>query len=119
MSTLATTERVGNAWRLHRDGNNSDAISMFEEIIYATPENVDAHYGLGLAHKAVGNNAAAIDAFRLAQNYTSQALNATKTTSSVEGHHGANDLDTGNDDRFMMLTRMIAQRLEDVGANED
>ncbi len=117
MSTLPTTERVGRAWRAHRDGNNSEAIRLFEEVIGANPENVDAHYGLGLAHKADGNNSASIAAFQKALNFAQQALDAVQTTAHIEGHHGANDLDSNDDDRFMMLTRMLKQRLEDVGGD--
>ena len=116
MSTLATTERVGSAWRAHRDGNNSDAISQFDEIINISPENVDAHYGKGLALKADGDIFGAAEAFRAALGYAEAALDAVQTASSVEGHHGLNDLDTSDDDRYMMLTRMIQQRLDDLGA---
>ncbi len=115
MSTLPTTERVGRAWRAHRDGNNSEAIKLFEEVIGANPENVDAHYGLGLAHKAGGTNSAASAAFQNALDLAQKALQAARTTSHVEGHVGANDLDSNDDDRFMMLTRMLNQRIKDVG----
>lgn len=117
MSTLPTTERVGRAWRAHRDGNNADAIRLFEEVISGNPENVDAHYGLGLAHKADGNSSASIAAFQKALGFAQQALDAVQTTSHIEGHHGANDLDSTDDDRFMMLTRMLKQRLDDVGGS--
>ena len=114
MSTLPTTERVGRAWRAHRDGNNTEAIELFEDVIGTSPENVDAHYGLGLAHKADGNRSASIAAFQTALDLAQQGLNAVQTTSHVEGHHGANDLDSSDDDRFMMLTRMLKQRVEDL-----
>ena len=114
MSTLPTTERVGTAWRAHRDGNNSEAIKLFEDVIGTSPENVDAHYGLGLAHKADGNKSASIAAFKTALGFAQQGLDAAQTTSHVEGHHGANDLDSSDDDRFMMLTRMLKQRVEDL-----
>ena len=116
MSTLATTERVSNAWRAHRDGNNKEAIRQFDEVIRVSPENVDAHYGMGLALKADGDASQAADAFRAALGYADAALTAVRTASSVEGHHGGNDLDTNDDDRYMMLSRMIRQRLDDVGA---
>lgn len=117
MSTLATTERVGSAWRSHRDGSNSDAIRQFDEIIRISPENVDAHYGKGLALKADGDASGAADAFRAALGYAEAALDAVHTASSVEGHHGVNDLDTNDDDRYMMLTRMIRQRLDELDAD--
>lgn len=118
MSTLHSSERIGEAWRLHRDGSNEQAITIFKEIIQKAPENVDAHYGLGLAHKASNDMASAADAFQKALSLAENAFNAVKTTSEAEGHHGANDLDTNEDDRFMMLSKMLKQRLEDVGVSE-
>ena len=116
MSTLPNSERIGKAWRLHRDGNNSDAIGAFEEIIAISPESVDAHYGLGLVNKALGDSASAAAAFQQALDKVQEALSAIQTASSAEGHHGANDLDTNYDDRYMMLTRMITQRLDELAA---
>ena len=117
MASMASVEKVGQAWRLHRDGDNSGAISMFESLVAANPENVDALYGLGLAHKARGDNAAAADAFRQALDTTETALAAVKTAAHTEGNLGDNDLGSNVDDRYMMLTRMLSQRLEDVGGN--
>ena len=114
MSTLHSSERIGEAWRLHREGDNHSAIDIFQDIIRTAPENVDAYYGLGLAHKAAGDRAASAEAFQTALAYAEQAYAAIQQASHAEGHHGATDLDTNADDRFMMLTRMLKQRLEDV-----
>ena len=116
MSAMPSAEKIGQAWRLHRDGDSRGAIDMFHSIVAANPANVDAHYGLGLAHKALGDNEAAAAAFQQALDNTEQALAAVQTASHVEGHLGDNDLDSNFDDRYMMLTRMLNQRLEDVGA---
>lgn len=118
MASMASAERVGQAWRLHRDGDNDGAIRMFDSIVAANPENVDALYGLGLAHKASGDMNAAAKAFGSALETTESALAAVKTTSHTEGNLGDNDLGTNVDDRYMMLTRMLSQRLEDVGAGK-
>ena len=118
MSTLHSTERIGEAWRNHRDGNNDKAITIFKEIIQKTPENVDAHYGLGLAYKATNDNASAADAFQKALGFAQNALSAVKTAAGAEGYHGSNDLDTSEDDRFMMLSNMLKQRLADVGVSD-
>ena len=115
MSSLPSAEKIGRAWRLHRDGDNHGAIRLFEEVIAASPDSVDAHYGMGLAYKANGDKAAAADSFQQALNVTAQALSAVQLTSHAEGQHGANDLETNFDDRYMMLTRMLQQRIEDVG----
>lgn len=118
MSIKASVEKVGQAWRLHREGDNDAAIRMFDSIISTSPKNVDALYGLGLAHKAAGDPRAAAGAFSRALKVTEGALSAVKTTSLTEGNLGDNDLDTDIDDRYMMLTRMLSQRLEDVGASD-
>ena len=115
MSTLPTAEKIGRAWRMHRDGDNRGAIGAFEEVIAASPDSVDAHYGMGLAHKATGDSAAAAASFQRALSIAEQALSAVQVASHAEGQHGANDLETNIDDRYMMLTRMLKQRIEDVG----
>ena len=115
MSSLPSAEKIGRAWRLHRDGDNGGALRLFQEVIAASPDNVDAHYGMGLAHKASGDNSAAASSFQQALDVTEQALSAVQTTSQAEGQHGANDLETNIDDRYMMLTRMLKQRIGDVG----
>lgn len=117
MSTLHSSERIGEAWRLHRDGNNDQAITIFKEIIQNAPESVDAHYGLGLAYKATNDMASAADAFQKALDLAQSAYTAIQTASQADGHHGTNDLDTSEDDRFMMLSRMLKQRLHDVGVD--
>lgn len=114
MSTLPSTEKIGAAWRRHRDGDNRGAISLFEEALAASPDNVDAHYGIGLAHKASGDRAAAAASFRQALSIAKAALSAVQTASQAEGQHGANDLESNVDDRYMMLTRMLQQRIDDV-----
>ena len=116
MSAMPSAEKIGQAWRLHREGDSRGAIDLFNSIVAANPANVDAHYGLGLAHKSLGDKAAAAAAFQQALSNTEQALEAVRTASHVEGHLGDNDLDSNFDDRYMMLTRMLNQRLEDLGA---
>lgn len=118
MSSLPAAEKIGKAWRQHRDGDNLGAIRAFEDIIATNPDSVDAQYGLGLAHKAQGNMAAAAAAFKQALGITEQALSAVRITSHAEGQHGDNDLGTEFDDRYMMLTRMLEQRAADVSASD-
>lgn len=117
MATMASAEQVGRAWRLHRDGDNAGAIGMFESILAANPDHVDALYGLGLAQRAAGDPYAAADAFRQALRAAEEALAAVKTTAQTEGNLGDNDLGSNIDDRYMMLTRMISQRLEDLAGS--
>ena len=116
MSAMPSAERSAKLGACHRDGDDSGRNRMFKSIIAANPANVDAHYGLGLAQKALGDNEAAAKSFQAALDNTEQALSAVQTASHVEGQLGDNDLDSNFDDRYMMLTRMLNQRLEDVGA---
>lgn len=116
MATRATEERIGEAWRLHRKGDNRGAIQLFNEILSKTPNNVDAHYGIGLAQRAEGDEEGAIASFQRALELAQAALDAVKVTSVVDGHGGGNDLDTYEDDRYLMLSRMINQRLTELGA---
>lgn len=117
MATRGTEERIGEAWRLHRKGDNRGAIQMFNEILSKTPNNVDAHYGIGLAQRAEGDNAGAEKSFTRALELAQAALDAVKVTSVVDGHGGGNDLDTYEDDRFMMLSRMLQQRISELKSN--
>lgn len=117
MSTIRTESLIGRAWRLHREGNNRTAIEEFEKILRTTPNDVDTHYGLGLALRADGQNAAAIESFTKAMELSQRAYDASRQLSEAEGHHGSNDLETTEDDRFMMLHRMIGQRLRELGVN--
>ena len=117
MSTMPAAEKVGKAWRLHREDDNNGAIREFNDIIATHPESVDALYGLGLAYKASGDRAQASAAFAKALDITDSALSAVIQTSHAEGHQSGNDLETNFDDRYMMLSRMIKQRLEDASAS--
>ena len=119
MATMHSSERIGEAWRLHRDGNHAEAIQAFKEIIQKAPDSVDAHYGMGLAYKAMNDNASAADAFQKSLSLAEEAYKAVRTTAGAEGHTGSNDLATNEDDRFMMLTRMLRQRMADVGVKSN
>lgn len=114
MSTMPAAEKIGQAWRMHRDNDNDSAIRMFNDILATHPESVDALYGLGLSYKASGENADAARVFEQALGITESALSAVIQTSHAEGHQHGNNLETNFDDRYMMLSRMLKQRLEAV-----
>ena len=117
MSSMPAAEKVGQAWRMHRDNDNQGAISAFNDILSSHPESVDALYGLGLAQKARGANADAAAAFTQALDITQNALSAVNYTHQAEGLPSGNDLETNIDDRYMMLSTMLKQRIQDVSAS--
>lgn len=114
MSTMHTEERVGEAWKQHRMGNNENAIDIFRDILNKRPGHLDALYGLGLAQRANGDADGAVESFNKALQLAKEALTAIDKTSVIDGHSGSNDLDTYEDDRFLMLQKMISQRLEEL-----
>jgi len=58
--------------------------------------------------------AGSLEAFQHALDLAQAALDAVDTSSVVDGHRTGNDLDTYEDDRFLMLQRMIQQRLAEL-----
>jgi tetratricopeptide (TPR) repeat protein len=101
--------QIGKAWGLHREGRNTESIREFQQVLTAAPESVDAHYGLGLALRANGQYDAAEETFRQALTLTKNRQDSLRKSDKNE-----NDLSRNEDDRYMMLTRMIAQRIEEV-----
>ncbi|QPC80719.1 tetratricopeptide repeat protein [Phototrophicus methaneseepsis] len=116
MSTMPTEERIGQAWALHRQKDYKAALDIYEEILRKTPNNIDALYGKGLSLVSTGDKPGAAEAFTKALDLAKASLQAVDVTSVVDGHHGSNDLDTYEDDRYLMLVRMINQRLDEVKA---
>jgi tetratricopeptide (TPR) repeat protein len=116
-TTMVTEERIAEAWKVHRRGEHKAAIEMFQEILAKSPELIDAFYGMGLAQKALGEKNGATKSFQECLRLARKALDAVNLESRVEGHmHGRNDLTTYDDDRYMMLTRMVHQRLYEMGS---
>jgi tetratricopeptide (TPR) repeat protein len=130
-------ERVGEAWRLHRYGDNQAALDIFEDLSFDAPADIeenflddleknqrdaiiaewvnyiDALYGFGLATRTEGNEEKAVKIFRRALSYTDKVLAALGVRDIATG---SNELDSFADDRFIMLRRMITQRMEELGA---
>ena len=98
MANESVAVQIGQAWRSHREGNNEAAIDQFARILRNAPDSIDAHYGLGLANKALGNKSAATEEFQRALDLTGKV----EPDSQEER------------DRFMMLARMINQRIQEV-----
>ncbi|HEX2619074.1 MAG TPA: tetratricopeptide repeat protein [Phototrophicaceae bacterium] len=109
MSQNVNDALIGKAWGAHRLGRNGEAIRDFEQVIKSDGQNVDAYYGLGLAQRASGQTAEAQAAFEKAL-----AL-AKQKTAEIQGARHEHNLESDEDDRYMMLTRMLSQRLEELG----
>ncbi len=118
MPNQNVNQQIGNAWKLHREGENSTAISEFRKVMDHAPDSVDAHYGLGLALRADGDESGSAEAFQKAYQLCTDALIAVRKVSGSEGGIG-NNLGSTEDDRYMMLTRMLQQRLVEMGIEVD
>lgn len=112
-------QQIGQAWAYHREGRNDQAIAEFETVLNQQPDSVDAHYGMGLALRAEDRNQQAVESFQKALELAQRTLNALRSVSEAEGQAGrTNDLGSTDDDRYMMLIRMIKQRLAELGISE-
>jgi len=106
-------ERVGQAWNHHREGRNDASIAEFEAILKQNPSDIDATYGLGLAQRAAGRSQAAVESFQRALKLVEQAKDAYQATRSSS--QSESNVKTPEDDRFQMLSRMVQQRLSELG----
>lgn len=101
-------ERVGQAWHHHREGRNDTAIAEFEAILKQNPNDIDANYGLALAQKKAGKTAAARQSFQNTLRLVEDAREVYTASRSDQ------NIKTPEDDRFMMLSRMVKQRLAEL-----
>ena len=101
---------VTQAWNHHREGRASAAVTEFEKIVQQTPQDVDAHYGLGLAQKAAGQTAAAINTFKR----TLEIISENQKKEDAQRNQDEDYVKTPEDDRLMMLQRMVSQRLAET-----
>ena len=104
---------LAEAWVLLRRDRADEAASAFESIVQKESDNVDALYGKGLALRAAGKADAAVEVFQKALQLSRKML------AEVRSQYGVSDtsssLETSEDDRYMMLDRMICQRLAELG----
>ncbi len=118
MEDQMTRQNISNAWRLHREGNSDAAIDGFKSILAGDSANIDALYGIGLAYRAMGQNERAVESLTAAQN----ALAVAEEMRLAEGEKTVavarlafSDPIAGEGDRFFILSRMVSQRLEELG----
>lgn len=89
---------LSKAWALQNTGKHNDSVAEFEKLASKNPDDLDVMYGLGLAQKSAGLRDRALTTF-------------TKLAEVVETQLAANPAS----DRFQMLTRMVQQRLSELG----
>lgn len=108
MAVDEISKMIGDAWELHRKGDHAAARQLFEDVLHRDAESVDAHYGLGLVKRASGDKPGARTSFERSQTLAQSMLD------SLRAGRDSNDLSTTKDDRYMMLLRMIEQRIAEV-----
>jgi tetratricopeptide (TPR) repeat protein len=110
MSNDSIAAQIGQAWRYQREGKTDAAIAEFDRILRQDTDNVDAHYGMGLAQRAAGKYETAIKHFE-------RALALVEAGAAARYHGHVDEIlvaNTPEDDRLMMLNRMIKQRLAET-----
>ena len=109
---------VSKAWNYQREGKPDTAAAEFEKIVQKYPQDIDANYGLGLALKSAGQIDRAVKSFKTTLELVAESkktYDATKDQSSDQ-----DTIKTPEDDRFMMLSRMVNQRLAELqGTTQD
>lgn len=109
-------QEIGSAWAAHREGNQEQALKGFEQAISRQPDSVDAHYGMGLVLRKLNKDDAALQSFQKALELAQEALSALRRVAEAGGQAGTgNDLGSTEDDRYMMLIRMLKQRVVEMG----
>ena len=108
MSSENVAADIGRAWRNQREGKAEAAIGEFDRILKQDADNIDANYGMGLAQRDVGKKEDAVKYFQ----HTLELIEAGITARN----RGADDRNAPEDDRFMMLARMVKQRLTELTA---
>ncbi len=117
MDYTEVKKQLGEGWKLHRSKNNDKAVQVFKQLVSQLEANtnstqdlmhlLDANYGLGLAQRAIGDRDAAVKAFEA-------ALALAERGYSGHLHEGHSNIKTTDDDRFLMLKRMVTQRLAEM-----
>jgi cytochrome c-type biogenesis protein CcmH/NrfG len=98
--------QIGQAWRMERDGKSKEAIAAFNQVLAKNANHIDANYGMGMAQRRAGQ-------FAEAATYFQKALEQVETASAAR-HPAVSETrirNTPEDDRLMMLTRMLKQRI--------
>lgn len=90
---------IGRAWRSHSVGRDDSAVEEFRKILAASPDDIDALYGLGMALRGSGQQEEAVEIF-------------SKILEILESQSAKDEADMN---RLEMLKRM-AQQQRDLAA---
>ncbi|MFC1959276.1 hypothetical protein ACFLYO_01070 [Chloroflexota bacterium] len=93
---MSTENTPNSAWQDHVAGKDDVAVKRFTEMITATPDDIDAQYGLGLSLRGAGQYDSSIEVF----NKVLELLRALEIKTEDEHNH------------FQMVTRMAEQQIE-------
>jgi tetratricopeptide (TPR) repeat protein len=116
MSSNSLNASISQAWRYQREHQAATAITEYEKILKQDANNIDALYGYGLSLRDTGKKAEATAQFKRALELVdAAALSRRPATTGEEEHRTVN---TPEDDRYMMLSRMIKQRLSEIEAGK-
>jgi len=111
--------QIGRAWRYQREGEADSAIQAFEKILQQEPDSIDANYGMGLSQRTGGHYQEALEHFQ----HALDIVDINDSAGRAAREAAANDFqterikpNTAEDDRYMMLTRMLKQRIGETNA---
>lgn len=90
--------QLGKAYALQHKGDFAGALNEFKQILNQDGSNIDALFGGGIAHRKLGDIAAAREMLLKAQKLIAEGL---------ANNPGA--------DRYEMMTRIVEQRLHELG----
>ena len=110
----SNTPSVSSAWRFQREHQAATAVTEYEKILKQDANNIDALYGLGLALRDSGRKEDATAKFQQVLELVTAAAAARKPAPA--GDEEVRVANTAEDDRYMMLSRMIKQRLAELKA---
>lgn len=91
-------KKIGEAWKSSHKGQDATAIEGFLSLVEQSPDNVDAHWGLGLAYRRSNQPQKALDVFERVHELLAMHLE------SEGGQRG----------RYYMLNRMVEQQVEQL-----
>lgn len=90
--------KIDAAWRAYRAGQQQAAIEHFTLILAEAPDDIDAHWGLGLSYRRLGDREKARQAFEKVADLAARALQ-----------------DEPEDrERYFMLQRMARQQADQI-----